>query len=127
MSDRRDLTKGSIGKKLIRFAIPLIMIQLLQAIYNLVDMIIVGRYLGASGMSAVSIGGQVTQLVLAICNGLANGGSAYIAQLYGAKRRDEARSVVGTLLSFLLLLALAFTIGVIALREPLLRLLKTPE
>lgn len=126
MNDRRDLTTGSITKKLIAFTLPLIAINLLQAVYNIVDMIIVGQFVGSAGMSAVSIGGQVTHLVLAICNGLSNGGSAYIGQLFGSKRGSEAKSVVGTLLSFLLLVSIIFTVGIIALRMPLLDALNTP-
>lgn len=126
MKDRRDLTTGNISMKLIRFAIPLVLMQLLQAVYNLVDMIIVGQFVGSAGMSAVNIGGQVTHLVLALSNGLSNGGSAYIGQLYGAKRREEAKAVVSTQVTFLLSLALVITLGVIIFLNPLLRALNTP-
>ncbi|NMB02583.1 MAG: MATE family efflux transporter, partial [Firmicutes bacterium] len=60
----RDLTTGRIGGKLIRFALPVIAANLLQALYGLVDMAIVGRYNMAPGMSAVNLGGAITQIIL---------------------------------------------------------------
>ena len=126
MNNRRDLTTGRIETKLLAFAWPIMLMNLLQAVYNLADMIIVGQFVGSTGMSAVSVGGQVTHLVLCVCNGLSNGGSAYIGQLVGAKKNEDARKVVGTLLTFLLVLAVLFTVGVIALLHPLLRGLNVP-
>ena len=55
----RDLTGGSVTRLLLQFAFPLFISNALQAIYNIVDMIIVGQYIGGAGMSAVSIGGDV--------------------------------------------------------------------
>ena len=126
MNDRRDLTSGNIVSKLIAFAIPIMGMSLLQAVYNIVDMIIVGQFVGSSGMSAVNIGGQVTHLVLCLCSGLSNGGSAYIGQLFGAGKIKDAKSVIGTLLSFLCTAALLFTAAVLFARHPLLRWLNTP-
>ena len=126
MDDRKNLTTGSVGKKLIVFALPIIAMNLLQAVYNIVDMIIVGQFVGSAGMSAVSIGGQITTLVLVICTGLSNGCSVLVANLFGMKREREMKDYVGTMLSFLLILAAGFTLGVILLRQPLLRALNTP-
>ena len=78
----RDLTIGRIGE-LIRFALPVIAANLLQALYSLVDMAIVGRYNMAAGMSAVNLGGAITQIILVIAVALTNGGSV-IGQLLGA-------------------------------------------
>lgn len=127
MEDNRDLTTGSIVKKLIAFSMPIMAVNLLQAIYNMVDMVIVGQFVGAVGMSAVSVGGQVTNLILNTCIGLTNGLSVYIGQLFGAKKMDDAKSIMGSMLSFLILLALFFTAGIITLRVPLLHLLNTPD
>lgn len=127
MEDKRDLTTGSIGKKLIAFSLPIMAINLLQAVYNMVDMVIVGQFVGPVGMSAVSVGGQVTTLILNICLGLSNGLAAYIGQLFGAKKMEEADSMIGSFLSFLTLLALSLTAVTIALRTPLLHALNTPD
>ena len=58
-----DLTAGSVGKLLLRFAFPLFISNALQAVYNMVDMIVVGQFIGGSGMSAVSIGGDVLHFI----------------------------------------------------------------
>lgn len=127
MNDRNDLTTGSVAKKLIAFALPILGMNLLQAVYNIVDMIIVGQFTDTAAMSAVSIGGLLTSLVLCVCNGLSNGCSVFVARLFGMKKKDEMKSYVGSTLSFLLLLAILFTVGVILLRQPILRALNTPE
>ncbi|MBQ3829522.1 MAG: hypothetical protein II813_01210, partial [Spirochaetales bacterium] len=55
----RDLTNGSVARQLLVFALPLFVSNALQAVYNMVDMIIVGQFIGGAGMSAVSIGGDL--------------------------------------------------------------------
>ncbi len=126
MNDRKDLTSGSIAKKLTLFALPIVAMNLLQAIYNIVDMIIVGQFIGSVGMSAVSIGGQVTTLILVTCSGLANGCAVYVGNLAGMRRHRDMNSYVGSMLSFLFLLAAAITILIIVFCDPLLHALNTP-
>lgn len=127
MDDRNDLTTGSIEKKLTVFTLPIIGVNLLQAVYSIVDMIIVGQFIGSAGMSAVSIAGQVTVLVLAVCSGLSNGCSVLVGSLFGMKKKKDMKSYVGTTLSFLFILAVLITIAGILLRIPLLHVLNTPE
>ena len=83
-SERGNLTVGSPGKKLIAFAVPIIIINLMQAVYNVADMVIIGHFVGAAGMSAVSIGGQITTVVLVVIVAIANGAAAIIGQNFGA-------------------------------------------
>lgn len=125
-TDRRDLTAGGVGKKLVLFSLPILVTMLLQAVYNIVDMILVGRFLGAPGMSAVSVGGQVTLLVLCIVNGLSNGGAVCVGRLFGRRQLEKAHRLIGAFLSFLILLALAITAVMIVFRQPLLEGLDTP-
>ena len=66
MERNGELFSGSIGKRVIGFATPIILTNLIQAIYGIVDMITVGHFVGASGMSAVSMGAQITAVVLVI-------------------------------------------------------------
>ena len=82
-----DLIRGDLWKSMLRFSIPLIASNLLQAVYNIVDMIIVGRFAGSAGLSAVSIGGQVTMVALCIVMGIANAASVLSSQLVGAQLR----------------------------------------
>ncbi len=126
MSDRKDLTSGSVWKKLSLFALPIVAMNLLQAIYSIVDMIIVGQFIGSVGMSAVSIGGQVTVLVLVACSGVVNGCAVYVGNLSGLRRYKDMVAYVGSMLSFLLIVAVGFTVLIIVFCDPLLRALNTP-
>ncbi len=124
-TDYRDLTTGRIGAKLIRFALPVIAANLLQALYNLVDMAIVGHYDLAAGMSAVNLGGAITQILVVIAMGMTNGGSVVIGQLLGGKRRDDAERAAGSVFSMLFLLAVVLTTATLILRVPLLHAMNT--
>ena len=124
---RGDLTVGSVGKKLIAFAIPLAIANLVQALYNLADMAIVGHFVGSAGMSAVTMGGLVIAVVLAVIQGLSNGASIYISQLFGAGKKDQIQKVIGTALIGYAALAVIFTGLLLGLGKIILVALKTPE
>ena len=85
----RDLTKGPVVPQLLRFAFPLFVSNALQAVYNLVDMVVVGNYIGKAGMSAVSIGGDILHLLTFIAMGFSSAGQVIIARLVGAKQHGE--------------------------------------
>jgi putative MATE family efflux protein len=121
-----DLLQGSLWKSMLVFSIPLIITNLLQAVYNIVDMIIVGRFAGATGLAAVGNGGQVTMLILAIVMGLSNGGVVMSAQLLGAKREKQISDVMGTMCVAFFGVAIAITVVVFALANPLLHAMDTP-
>ena len=128
MSDkfRQDLTKGSVGKQLIKFSIPFLLSNLLQAFYSVADMIIVGRLCGTHGITGVNIGSQINILVTGAAFGLAVGGTVLIAQYGGAKKFDEQRKTVGTLFTVYMLLSVICTAVMLLLRNIILSLLKTP-
>ena len=121
-----DLTVGNVALKTIGFAIPIIITNLLQALYNIADMAIIGRYIGSAGMSAVNIGGQVTMIILVFAIGVSNGGGIIIGQLFGSKQKEKIPAVVGTMLSFFFLMALFFMLVVYVLGVPILKGLDTP-
>jgi len=123
----RDLTTGRIGRKLIRFALPVIAANLLQALYSLVDMSIVGRYNLAPGMSAVNVGGSIIQIILVIAMAMTNGGSVVVGQLLGAKRKEDATKAAGTVFSILFVIAIVLTAITLIFRVPLLRAMNTTE
>lgn len=126
-TDYRDLTSGRIGAKLIRFALPVIAANVLQAVYSLVDMAIVGHYNMAAGMSSVNIGGTIMQIIFVIAIGLTNGGSVVIGQLLGARRREDAEKAAGTVFSLLIVIAAVLTALTLILRIPLLQAMKTTD
>ena len=122
----RDLTRGPVVSQLFRFALPLLVSNALQALYNLVDMVVVGNYIGASGMSAVSIGGDILHLLTFVAMGFSSAGQVIIARDGGAGRRDDVKKTIGTMFSFLLAASLAIALVCFGLRHSVLRWLNTP-
>ncbi|MBQ5756155.1 MAG: hypothetical protein IIV88_02735, partial [Erysipelotrichaceae bacterium] len=70
----RDMTEGPVIPLLLRFAMPLFVSNALQAIYNIVDMVVVGNYIGKAGMSAVSIGGDILHMLTFVAMGFSSAG-----------------------------------------------------
>ncbi len=124
---RQDLTSGSVSKQLMKFAIPFLLSNLLQAFYSVADMIIVGRLCGTHGITGVNIGSQINILVTGAALGLAVGGTVLIAQYGGAKKFDEQRKTIGTLFTLYMILAVIFTVVMLLLGTTLLDVLKTPQ
>lgn len=124
---RQDLTQGSVGKQLIKFSIPFLLSNLLQAFYSVADMIIVGRLCGTHGITGVNIGSQINILVTGAAFGLAVGGTVLIAQYGGAKKFDEQRKTIGTLFTAYMILSVVCTAVMLLLGDTLLKLLNTPE
>ncbi|MBR0374153.1 MAG: MATE family efflux transporter [Mogibacterium sp.] len=122
----KDLTVGSVPKTLLRFALPLFMSGLLQMVYNMVDMIVVGRFVGTQGLSAVAIGGELMQLILFVALGFSNAGQVLISRYVGEDRNDKVGEMVGTLFTMLLSIALAMTIILLFAYKGVLRWLNTP-
>lgn len=104
-----DLTTGSVSQKLIKFAIPFMLANLMQVLYNIVDMVVVGQFVDSAGISAVANGGDIINLVTIFCIGLSTAGQIVIAQLVGNKDTDGIKKAIGTLYSFMGLAAIAFT------------------
>lgn len=122
----KDLTTGSVGKELLRFSFPFMLSNALQTVYNLVDMVVVGQFVGASGLSAVSIGGQIVWLLCCLAIGYASGGQIFISQLVGAGDHAGIRRTIGTLFTVIAAFSVLFTILGIIFHAPLLALLNTP-
>ena len=122
-----DLTTGNVTKKLIRFALPFMLSTLLQTAYAMVDMIIVGQFVGKSGLSAVSISSQLTWLATALCMGFSSGGQIIISQLIGAGKREELNRTIGTVTTVIFIAAIIMSLLGICLRKPILTLLSTPS
>lgn len=122
----RDFTQGNVAKQLVNFALPLFMANLLQVVYNMVDMIVVGHTIGKAGISAVSVGGDVTHFLTFIAMGFSNAGQVIIAKYIGAGRRDKISRFVGTMSFFLFVSSVSVSIIAIIFRYQLLYLMNTP-
>ncbi|MCQ2555461.1 MAG: MATE family efflux transporter [Clostridia bacterium] len=122
-----DFTEGSIYKKLIKFATPLFLGQLLQILYNMVDMVIVGRAVGKVGLSAVSVGGDLISFLNFMVMGFANAASVIISQYIGAGKRKEVGNFIGTFAVFSVISTAVTSAVCLILRTEILGLLNTPE
>lgn len=122
----KDLTNGSVPKLLLLFAAPLFVSNALQAIYNVVDMIVVGQVIGGNGMSAVAIGGNVLSILNFIVMGFAGAGQIIIARSIGQKDQEAVRKTIGTMFSVLLTAAIVMSVVCFFCREWLLELVNTP-
>lgn len=94
-SDKADFTQGSILKKLVAFMLPVLGALILQAAYGAVDLLVVGRFGSTAGLSAVSTGSQVLNLVTFVVIQLAMGVTVLIARYLGEKRPEQIGAVVG--------------------------------
>ena len=123
----RDLTQNTPWKLIIALAIPLLLGNLFQASYNLVDTMIVGRYAGAEALAGVGVASPVFNLLNALLMGLSVGSSIIVSQLFGAGRQGELPKAVSTVLWTSLATAIVLTIVGQFLVVPLLSVLRTPE
>ncbi len=126
-SQIKDFTEGNITKQLVSFAWPLLLSNILQVVYNMVDMIIVGNVMGKVGTSAVTVGGDVTNLLTFIGIGFSSAGQILIARYIGAKKNHKIGKFVGTMSSFLFVCSVIISILGLAFQTPLLRLMNTPD
>lgn len=122
----RDLTTGSVTKQLITFATPLFLSGLLQTLYNMVDMVVVGQFVGSAGLSAVSVGGEITGFLMFIAMGVSNAGQIIISQFIGADRKDDVRKLIGTLFTFLMACSVALTIVCLTLLPQIMQWAQVP-
>ncbi len=122
-----DLTEGNLTRQLIVFSIPFMLSNLLQALYSIVDMIVVGQFVGSVGLSSVSVGGQIVSFFTWLGIGFSTAGQVMVGQYVGMKDAKGIERTVGTLFTLLLSGALLLGIGGIALTRPILRLMNTPS
>ena len=121
------LTEGRPLKIILKFMLPLLIGNVFQQFYNMVDTIIVGKFVGASALAAVGSTGTIMFLVLGIANGMATGFTVLTSQKFGAGQYDETRETVanGILLSAIVIVVL--TALSLIFMHPILRLMNTPE
>jgi putative MATE family efflux protein len=123
----RDLTQGSVTRLLLIFAFPLLCSNLLQTFYNMVDMIVIGQFVGREGLSAVSIGGDVLHFLTFLVMGFSNAGQVILSQYIGAGNRDRIRGTIGTMFTVTLISAVVLTIVCYFGLDAFLHAMNTPE
>jgi len=121
-----NMTEGNPVSLIIKFSIPMLIGNLFQQLYNLVDSIIVGQFVGPKSLAAIGVTGSVTFLFFALCNGFGSGGGIITSQAFGKGDEDEVRSSISN--TGYIMFVFPLVVGVIAyfLINPVLNILETP-
>ena len=124
---KKSFTEGSIAKQMLLFSLPFMASNALLVLYSTIDMVIVGKCVGTPGLSAVSQSSQIINFATMACLGFSNAGQVLLAQALGAGKRKEMSDIIGTLFSYVSLIALFFTAVILIFQNPILHWMKTPE
>ena len=122
-----DMTEGNILNHIISFAAPLLVGNLFQQLYNMVDTWVVGRYVSNEAYAAVGTVGPIVNMLIGFFMGLSSGAGVVISQYYGARREDKVRDTVHTAVTMTLILGALFTLLGLTITPLMLKLMKTPE
>ena len=122
-----DMTEGSIPRLLIHFALPLLIGNIFQQLYNTVDSIVVGNYVNKQALAAVGCTGPIINTLIGLFAGLAAGAGVVISQYYGAKDREKLHSAVQTTITLTLIMCVALTVLGMALTPYMLKMMDTPD
>ena len=121
-----DMTTGNITRHIIAFAFPLLIGNIFQQLYNMVDTWVVGKYVSNEAFAAVGSVGPITNMLIGFFIGLSSGAGVVISQYYGAHRPEDVKRTVHTAMAMTLVLGVAFT-GIGLFMTPyMLKLMKTP-
>lgn len=123
----KDLTKGSPVRLILQFAVPVMLGNLFQLLYNLADTRIVGSFLGDHALAAVGATNSINSLLIGLLMGLANGFAITTARRFGAGDRDGVRRSVGAIVTWSLAFSAGLTVLALLLLHPVLRMLNTPS
>lgn len=126
MNDKADFTQGSILKKLVFFMLPVLGALILQAAYGAVDLLVVGRFGSTSGLSAVSTGSQVLNLVTFVVIQFAMGITVLIARYLGEKRPEQIGSVIGGAVLVFTCISIGLFILMVCFARPISILMQAP-
>lgn len=123
----KDLTKGNIIRLLLAFSIPLLVGNVFQQLYNIVDTKVVGELLGEDALAALGASSPVFNLIIGALNGMGNGFGIVISKYYGAKDMKKMRQAVANSVVLTVGISVVVTVLAVFLIRPLLVLLNTPE
>lgn len=127
MTETQDFTQGPILRKLLKFALPILLALLLQALYTAADLLIVGQFSNTSQVAAVATGGQVMQTLTSLISSMSIGITIIIAQVLGQGKRDQVPHIIMNGLALFAGLALFLTILVASLAPQLAQIMHAPQ
>lgn len=123
----RDMTEGSIVRQVTLFALPLMLGNIFQMLYNTVDSIVVGNFVGTQALAAVGSTTMIVNMMVFFFNGFSAGAGVVIANYFGAKDMEKLHKSIETTMAATFVLSLLFTIAGVAAVKPMLRFMATPE
>lgn len=123
----KDMTTGNPVKLILLFSIPLLIGNIFQQFYSMVDTIIVGRFLGVSALAAVGSTGSMTFLIIGFVLGLASGFSVLVSQKFGANDEEGLKKAVASAIVLSVISCIIITVISVLTAKPLLRLMNTPN
>ncbi len=122
-----DMTEGNIWMHLVRFSVPMAIGLLFQQLYNTVDTLVVGQFVGKQAQAAVGSTGPIINTIVGFCAGLATGASVVISQRYGAHDNEGLSKAVHTTVALTFIMSLIATAAGQIIINPMLRFMQTPE
>ena len=122
-----DMTSGPILGQLVAFALPLMLGNVFQMLYNTVDSVIVGNFVSKQALAAIGSTTMIVNMLVFFFNGFSTGAMVTIGQYYGAQKLDKLHRAVETTMAATFLLSLLFTVAGVLSVKPLLRMMSTPE
>ena len=123
----RDLTSGPIMSSLMLFAMPIVITNLIQQLYSMVDLMVIGQFVGNIGTVGVNTGGEIADFLTPVATAFASAGQIYIAQLSGARKFEDQKKATGTFITLMLTASFALMVLTLVLTKPILRLLNCPQ
>lgn len=126
-TDPVDMTEGSPWKKIVLFAVPMLVGNIAQQLYNTVDSVVVGNYVGDNALAAVGSAGPILNLLIVLFVGISVGAGIMVSQYFGAKEREKLSITVGNCITLTALATLFVMVVASLVARPLLELLGTPE
>ena len=121
------LTSGSIWRRMLSFAFPLFLGNLFQQMYNTIDSLIVGNFVGSSALAAVSSSGNLIFMLIGFFSGISSGAGAIVSRFFGAKDEENLRKTVHTTVAFGLVAGVVITLVGFFFSPQILIWMDTPE
>ena len=122
-----DMTEGSPWQKIVLFAVPMLVGNIAQQLYNTVDSVVVGKYVGDNALAAVGSAGPILNLLIVLFVGISVGAGIMVSQYFGAKEREKLSITIGNCMTLTAIATLFVMVVASLVARPLLELLSTPE
>ena len=126
-STARDMTQGPILKQLVLFALPLMLGNIFQMLYNTVDSVIVGNFVSKQALAAIGSTTVIVNMLVFFFNGFSIGAAVVIGRYFGARNMEKLHAAVETTMAATFVLSAFFTLLGVALVKPMLIIMRTPE